>query len=210
MSALLAGWWRLIRAIGWLERVVGVLLISSIVITISIQVCTRYFFGQPLVWVEELAQYSFIWMVFVGAALGFKEMRHIRIDTFVGKLPAAARALWRAVLFALMTAAAMTVAYYAWDIMAIEGKSNTIALPIELPRMWFYSVPLMVGTTSMALTGAYFVLAYLMQAFNGRPVDAEVDLAARRELESQDEAHELARYDQRSQMLADERLARKP
>lgn len=205
MSGLLAAWWRLIRFIGLIERTVGVMLIVSIVLTITIQVFTRYFFGRPLVWVEELAQYSFIWMVFIGAALGFKELRHIVIDTFVAKLGHSARALWRAGLYALMTVAALIVAYYAWDIMAIEGKSNTMALPIELPRMWFYSVPLCVSMCSIALTGLYFVIAYLTCATTGRPVDAEADLARVRLVEAEAEAAEVERYDARVRELTEQR-----
>jgi TRAP-type C4-dicarboxylate transport system permease small subunit len=192
---VLRTWWRILRFIGHVERVVGVILVASIVITITIQVITRYFFGQPLVWVEELAQYSFIWMVFIGAALGFKELRHIRIDTFVDKLAPPVQSLWRAMLYALMTAATLLLAYYAWDIMAIEGKSSTVSLPIELPRMWFYSVPMCVSMLSISFTGLYFVIAYGRRAITGEELDAERDVLQRRRQEADDEVVELAKYD---------------
>lgn len=191
----MSAWWRILRFIGHVERVAGVILVASIVITITIQVITRYFFGQPLVWVEELAQYSFIWMVFIGAALGFKELRHIRIDTFVDKLAPRLQSLWRAMLYALMTAATLLLAFYAWDIMAIEGKSNTVSLPIELPRMWFYSVPMCVSMLSISFTGLYFVMAYGLRAITGEELDAERDVLQRRLQEADDEAVELAKYD---------------
>ena len=186
--SLTAGWWRALRLLGRIERIAGVSLIVLIVVTITIQVITRYFFSWPLVWVEELAQYSFIWMVFIGAALGFKEIRHIRIDTFVDKMPMAARSVWRAALYALMTCATLFLGYSAWDIMSIEGKSNTVSLPIELPRMWFYSVPMCYSMLSISLTGLYFVLAYLQRAFTGRPVDAELDVLERARLDAEEEA----------------------
>src|SRR3712207_4597502 len=84
MDRALAVWWRIVATIGAIERAVGIALIAMIVITITVQVVTRYVWGQPLVWVEELATYGFIWSVFLGAALGLKEIRHIRIETFVG------------------------------------------------------------------------------------------------------------------------------
>ena len=58
MNDFLAGYWRLLRAIGTVERVVGVLLIANIVVNIGAQVFSRYVLDQPLVWVEELAVYS--------------------------------------------------------------------------------------------------------------------------------------------------------
>jgi TRAP-type C4-dicarboxylate transport system permease small subunit len=181
MDALLRGWWRLLAAIGRVERVAGVALLALIVVTISIQVGTRYLFGRPLVWVEELATYAFIWSVFIGAALGMKELRHIRIETFVGRLAPRPRALARAALWALATFAAAAVAHEALEIMPIEARSRTMALPVELERHWFYSVPLCAGLVSIAFTGCYLVAAELAQAFAGRPVEAEAEAARRRE-----------------------------
>src|SRR5215208_3851324 len=61
MDRGLAVCWRALALPGEAERIAGVFLIALMVVTITIQVVTRYAFGQPLVWVEELATYSFIW-----------------------------------------------------------------------------------------------------------------------------------------------------
>jgi len=162
-----------------------VVLLAGIVISMSIQIVTRYLFGQPLVWVEESAGYSFIWLVFLGASAGFKELRHIRIDTFVERLRPVPRHLLRAGLYALCTGVMLMVAHYAWEIMDVESRSSTMALPIELPRHLFYSMPLFVSTLSIALTGAYLVTAYLACALTGRPVDAELEVIERRRLDEE-------------------------
>jgi TRAP-type transport system small permease protein len=180
MDALLRGWWVVVAALGRIERVAGVALIALIVVTISIQVFTRYIFGRPLVWVEELATYAFIWSVFIGAALGMKELRHIRIETFVGRLAPRPRSLMRAALWALATFAAVVVAVGALEIMPIEARSRTMALPVEIERHWFYSMPLFASLASIAFTGAYLVAAELVFALTGRPVEAEVEVARRR------------------------------
>jgi TRAP-type transport system small permease protein len=186
MDALLRGWWRLVSALGRVERIAGVALLTLIVVTISIQVFTRYIFGRPLVWVEELATYAFIWSVFIGAAVGMKELRHIRIDTFVARLAPRPRSLVRAGLWALATFAAVVVAVQALEIMPIEARSRTMALPVEIERHWFYSLPLFAGLVSMTFTGAYLVAAELALAFTGRPVEAEVEIARRREADDRE------------------------
>lgn len=183
MDTWLRAFWRLLSWIGAIERVLGVALIATIVLTITFQVFTRYFFGRPIVWVEELATYSFIWAVFLGAAVGMKELRHIRIESFVERLSPRGRALMRAALWALATFAALVVAWQALGIMEIEGRSKTMALPVELPRHLFYSLPLFVALLSIALTGVYLVLAELVNAANGRAVEAELELARRRALD---------------------------
>jgi TRAP-type transport system small permease protein len=188
MDALLRGWWRLVSALGRVERIAGVALLALIVVTISIQVLTRYLFGRPLVWVEELATYAFIWSVFIGAALGMKELRHIRIETFGGRLAPQPRAFMRAALWALATFAAVVVAVGTLEIMPIEARSRTMALPVEIERHWFYSMPLCVSLASIALTGAYLVAAELALALTGRPVEAEVEVARRRDAEEREAA----------------------
>ena len=184
MDALLRGWWRVLAAIGRVEQVTGVALLALIVVTISIQVFTRYLFGRPLVWVEELATYAFIWSVFIGAALGMKELRHIRIDTFVVRLAPRPQAFARAALWALATFAAVVVAIEALEIMPIEARSRTMALPVELDRHWFYSVPLFaeprVDRVHRLLSGRRGARA---RRSTGRPVEAEAEAARRREAE---------------------------
>ena len=86
---------RALRLVGHLERWLGVGLIGLMVGAITTQVFTRYLFNRPIIWVEEVATYSFIWGVFVGASLGLKYGRHIKIETFVGHLPPRAQAASR-------------------------------------------------------------------------------------------------------------------
>jgi TRAP-type C4-dicarboxylate transport system permease small subunit len=181
----LAVFWRLLRWLGVLERGACVVLMAGIVISMTIQILTRYLLGQPLVWVEEASGYAFIWLVFLGASAGFKELRHIRIDTFVVRLPAAPRQVLRACLYAVCTAVMLLVAHFAWEIMDVESRSSTMALPVELPRHLFYSLPLFVSTLSIALTGTYLVAAYLAGAAVGRPIDAELEVVERRRLDEE-------------------------
>lgn len=158
MTALLVAYERLLRAVATLEKVVGVFLIAVIVVTITIQVFTRYVFDRPIVWVEEVATYAFIWGAFIGAALGHKSRRHIRIETFVSRLGPRGTAAMRLAAEALTLFLCWLLATTAWTVMGVEARSRSIALPIDIPRMWFYSVPLFVGTVSIAFASVYFLL----------------------------------------------------
>ncbi|NBY54266.1 MAG: TRAP transporter small permease [Betaproteobacteria bacterium] len=188
MDLLLARWWRVLELIGRLERLVGVVLLSTIVISITVQVVTRYFFGRPLVWVEELAGYCFLWGVFLGAAVGMKELRHIRIETFFSRLSLRPQACWRALTWVIVTGCCLTIAVQAWDIMDVESRSRTMSLPIDLPRHLFYSTPLFVCTVSIAFTGLYLICAELALALSGRPVDAQAARLAREQAAEAEEA----------------------
>jgi TRAP-type C4-dicarboxylate transport system permease small subunit len=173
MDAFLGGYWRLLRTIGTIERVVGVLLIANIVLNIGAQVVSRYLLNQPLVWVEELAVYSFIWGTFIGASLGLKELRHIKIASFVSSLAPRPQHLMRALAWLIVLVLMGVLMVQAHRVMGIEGRSTSISLPVAVPRSWFYSVPLLVGCASMSLTCVYLILAETWAALSGRPVEAE-------------------------------------
>lgn len=179
MDRLLGRWWWLLERIGRVESAIGVGLVVLIVVSITVQVFTRYVFGEPLVWVEELAGYCFLWAVFIGAAAGTKQMRQLRIETFVGRLRPRARAFWRCVAWVVASVVMLTVAWQAWDIMEVESRSRTISLPVDLPRHLFYSVPLFTSALSIAFTTVYLVLAEWAAMTRDRPVDAEAARVAR-------------------------------
>jgi len=86
MTGFLDRYSRLLHRIGRGERWIGIVLLAVIVACIFGQVVSRYAFGLPLVWVEELSTYAFIWCVFIGASMALKQNRHIRILSFVSRL----------------------------------------------------------------------------------------------------------------------------
>jgi TRAP-type transport system small permease protein len=144
--------------IGLVERGLGVALIALIVVAITTQVFTRYALGRPIAWVEESATYAFIWMVFIGASYGLKQGRHILINTFASHLPLKLAAAMRLLVWLLVLGLLVVLIVQGVKVMGVEGRSNTISLPIELPRSWFYSLPLTVSAASMLLTTVYLIL----------------------------------------------------
>jgi TRAP-type C4-dicarboxylate transport system permease small subunit len=162
MRGFLQGYGRLLDRIGWVERGVGVAMLALMVGCIFAQVVSRYCFGRPLVWVEELSTYAFIWGVFVGASLGLKQGRHIRILSFVDRLSAQARRVFHALTSVAIIVLCVLLAANGFRAMALfEWGQTTIALPVELPRFLFYSTPLILGTASMAFTATHDLLEVL-------------------------------------------------
>jgi TRAP-type C4-dicarboxylate transport system permease small subunit len=148
-----------LRVIGTLERWAGVGLIGIIVTAITVQVFTRYVFNRPIIWVEELATYSFIWSVFIGASLGLKYGRHIRIETFVDHLAPRGKAATRILVNLIIIAVLWLLVREVGKIINIEARSTSVSLPWPVPRAWFYSIPLAASCLSMLFTCTYFVLA---------------------------------------------------
>jgi TRAP-type C4-dicarboxylate transport system permease small subunit len=110
--------------------------------------------------------------------LGLKELRHIKIASFVSSLAPRPRHLMRALAWLIVLVLMAVLMVQARRVMGIEGRSLSISLPVAVPRSWFYSIPLLVGCASMSLTSVYLILAELTAALTGRPVEADLDAAA--------------------------------
>jgi hypothetical protein len=54
-------------------------------------------------------------------------------------------------------------------VMRIQNMSYTSALPINIPRGLFYSLPIFISVLSMMLTQIYFIINQLM-AIIGKPI----------------------------------------
>lgn len=75
----------------WLERHFEELICCSCLVIIATcvftQVVARYVFANALHWTEEIAAFSMVWAVYMGAALCVRERFHIRILVGVTSLP---------------------------------------------------------------------------------------------------------------------------
>ena len=150
---------RTLRCVGHGERWLGVALIAIMVAAITIQVFTRYVFNRPIIWVEEISTYSFIWASFVGASLGLKYGRHVKIETFVEHLPPRAKAASRTLVNLIIIAVLWLLVREVGMVINIESRSTSVSLPWPVPRAWFYSIPLAASCVSMLATCVYLILA---------------------------------------------------
>jgi len=98
----------------WMRRTekaldaIAVVLFAAMFGVIIMQIVLRYVFNHPLVWTDELAQYLFVWISFLGWTMATRKRIHIGIGVVIDRLPAGLRrvlhALWcvAAVAFALI------------------------------------------------------------------------------------------------------------
>jgi len=70
--------------------VVSVFIVMGSAILIQIILRTL---GQSMIAMEDIALFGFFWLVFLGAAVAFKEGIHVKVEFFVNWMPARIRAI---------------------------------------------------------------------------------------------------------------------
>ena len=78
---------RLCRRVGLLSLWFGGLLLMINIGDIVMGVVLRYFCHAAPIWTEELARFSLVWMVLIGAAAAFLNGDQMSIDFVVNALP---------------------------------------------------------------------------------------------------------------------------
>ena len=133
---------KLMRPIEWIASALLVLLM----VLLLLGVISRYVFALPLVWVDEVASLSFLWLAMLGSAIAFDRNEHLRLTLFLTKMPPRLRTFIDA--FAPTVAAAFLLAlvypafeyaYDEWDIITpalnIPNAYRASAIPAGMVLM---------------------------------------------------------------------------
>lgn len=87
VTGFAAQWRRLCDGLDWISRVIVGGAIAAIVTITIVAVWYRYVLNAPLSWTEQVCRILFVWSVFAGAAVLYRQMLHIIIDMFVLMMP---------------------------------------------------------------------------------------------------------------------------
>ena len=66
-----------------LEEYVAIVLFAAMVILIFLQIIFRFVFNFSLSWTEELARYTFVFLVYISASIAVKRGRHLKVEALL-------------------------------------------------------------------------------------------------------------------------------
>lgn len=102
------------------------------------QVIMRYVFHYSTAWAEELARYSQIWLIFIGASFATKTQAHVRIDALVNVWPKK----WRPYIYdigdCIWIICNLIVIYAGFKYTAKVYQMGSIATGLKISLMWVY------------------------------------------------------------------------
>lgn len=137
-------------------------MVVALAVIVFIQVFNRFVLKTPLAWSEDLAMLLFQWVVFLGAALGVKRMRHFGIELVVRQFPERVRHRVELLTPIVMAIVALVMIVQGWTILSFNR--NRIFATMDLSYTWaFLPIPL----------SGVLILLYLIQVeisrWRGKP-----------------------------------------
>ncbi len=112
------------------EEYMATACVALMILCLFIQVAVRIISGSALAWTEELSRYSFIWAVYLGAALAAKRAAHVRITAQFIKMPIPARLFFRILADIIWIAGCIYVAVQGLDVI-----QDGLAFPETSPTL---------------------------------------------------------------------------
>ncbi len=124
----------------------------ALTVIVSLQVFNRFVLKTPLAWSEDLAMLLYQWVVFLGAALGVKRMRHFGIELVVRRLPEKLRHAVELLTPVVMAIVALVMIFQGWTILSIN--TTRVFATMDLTYTW--------AVLPIPLSGV-LILVYLVQ-----------------------------------------------
>jgi len=127
------------------------LCMAAIVLITLAAVIWRYALNSPIAWIEQVSNMLFIWMIFVGSAILYRQMLHIAVDFALEWLPARIRPIYFWVVEGLNLLFIVILFVYSLK-LSIDVLDNTTGALDITPAWYYFSAP--VASAMMIL---YFV-----------------------------------------------------
>ncbi len=136
---------RFVQALEKIQITLGIVFLCMFFLVILLQIATRYM-GVSVIWTEEVANYTFIWAVFMGAAVMVNRREHFNFDMLRTKLKGKKR-LSISIISDLVLIGFHVVIFLLGIQIVMEFWNYTWAtLPeMKMGYVWL-SIPVMAGT----------------------------------------------------------------
>jgi TRAP-type C4-dicarboxylate transport system permease small subunit len=152
-------------------RFLLVVLMSAIVIDVLMQVFSRYLFGAPLGFTDELASFLLIWLGLLGSAYATGEKQHLAIDLLAMRVSPTRQRRLEVIVTALVVVFALTVLIVggSWLVYTsfLFGQRSA---SLQLPLGYVYLI--------LPIAGGLIAYYSLDNTFRPSPVSTEPPLPA--------------------------------
>ena len=146
-----------LKAIMRVQLAVGAVLALYIISVMVLEIVMRYVFNNSIIWIQESVMLAFIWITALGASCALITGSHVKIDTFSRSLPPGAQKFLKVFVSLLVMACLVFLASTLPKSIQIQNKSSTASLPINFPKGYYYSFPILFSVAGMMMAKLYYL-----------------------------------------------------
>jgi TRAP-type C4-dicarboxylate transport system permease small subunit len=129
-------------------KIIVITIFSVMLVALFLQVSFRFFLNQPLSWSEELARYLTVWLIFLGASLGVRNNKLIKLDIILNKIKP------RHHIYFYYASSAITIFFYSVIII----KSFEIIQIVHMQQSPAMTIPMSIPYLAIPVGSAFMLL----------------------------------------------------
>lgn len=134
---------------------IGILLLA-IAFLLFINVVLR-FFGSSLVWSEEVARYSIVWLTFIGSSVCVYKGAHIGVDAIMNVLSEKGKKVLLLITILMSIVFTILFTYFSFIITKNVFTTNQVSSTIKVPMVYVYG--------AMPVGGILMLVRYTQEFF---------------------------------------------
>jgi TRAP-type C4-dicarboxylate transport system permease small subunit len=137
--------------VNWFDKFINYVIafaLALMAIFVFGNVILRYFFHSGLTWAEEISRFLFIWLIFLGSILAFKDNEHLGIVSLIARLSLKGKKILFIVNNVLIFITLVMLLDGTWNLVLINVDQSSPAL--QIPYAYVY------------ISGAFMAVAMLI------------------------------------------------
>jgi TRAP-type C4-dicarboxylate transport system permease small subunit len=150
-------WERIDEAIGQVEQILLVILLSALILVAFSQIILRNFFSTGIAWGDALVRVLVLWTGFIGATIAVREGKHICIDVVTRWLSPKGKRIVEIIIHAFSFSMCCLLAYAALKFIHNEFQMKSVA---------FLGIPAWVSESILPLTFVIMAFRYFFHFLN--------------------------------------------
>ena len=133
----------------------GIAGVAVVVMTLIMTygVVVRYVFNAPVSFIDEVATYLLVIVIFLGAGYALQRGAHVRIDIVVSRLGSRSRLWIRAITWPIGAAYLAFVTYETWRYFFVTVQLGRTALTMMKLPLWIPMLAIPVGFSILLAVG---------------------------------------------------------
>ena len=167
---------RVLHVYRWSMAVLAIVLMTTIVIVMGVQVFFRYVLNDSLIWAEEICSYMLVAMSFVLLGIAFERGEMVALRLIMDQVPRRLSAVVSIITYAAVLACLVYLARYGYKFALLNQNSTIPAIDfiatslsgteqnLFISRYWLYLL-IPFGFCLLALHLAVAILRHILDLF---------------------------------------------
>lgn len=168
----------ILEEIMWAEVLIGAFLVVLMVAIMVLEVIMRYVFNNSIIWVQEFVIMTFIWITMLGGSAASMTKTHVTITTFSQFLSEKRKQVLQFLVSVVIIGVLIYLVSTLPASIAIQNKTHTSSMPINIAKGHYYSTPLLIAVVLMLVTELYY-LYFEVKLLLGKAVPQDYQLQMR-------------------------------